>query len=54
MERRRKLVPSKPTRRVAGAANDKQDSVILPLPHIADLISEGEITIGVSIRSWPS
>lgn len=46
MERRRKPVPSKPTRRVAGSASDEQDSVILPLPHIADLISEGEITIG--------
>jgi hypothetical protein len=46
MERRRKPVARKPSRRVAGAANDEQDSVTLPLPHIADLISEGEITIG--------
>ena len=46
MERRRKPVLRKPTRRVERAASDEQDSVVLPLPHIADLISDGEITIG--------
>jgi len=46
MERRRKPVPSKPTRRIERPTSDEQDSVTLPLPHIADLISDGEITIG--------
>jgi hypothetical protein len=46
MERRRKPVPRKPTRRVRRAASDEQHSVILPLPNIADLIADGQITIG--------
>lgn len=46
MERRRKPVARKPTRRVAQAASGDQDAVILPLPHIAELIADGQITIG--------
>jgi len=40
MERRRKPVARKSTRRVARAVNDES------LPHIADLIEDGQITIG--------
>jgi hypothetical protein len=46
MERRRKPVPRKLRRRIEQQTTDEQDSVVLPLPHIADLISDGEITIG--------
>lgn len=46
MERRRQPVPRKPTRRLAQPTTEQQDSVILPLPHIAELIEDGEITIG--------
>jgi len=46
MERRRKPVARKPRRRIGQQTTDEQGSVVLPLPHIADLIADGEITIG--------
>jgi len=46
MERRRKTVPGKPGRRVAQPSSEAQDSIVLTLPNIAELIQYGEITVG--------
>jgi hypothetical protein len=46
MERSRRTIPSKPSRRVTQHTTSEQDSVILPLPHIAELIDYGGITVG--------
>jgi hypothetical protein len=49
MERRHKPVPGNPTSGVKKNAAEKMDSTgsLRELPHIAELIKDGEITVGV-------
>jgi len=46
MEPRHKAECTNPTRRLNQPISAEPDPVVPPLPHIADLIAEGEITIG--------
>jgi hypothetical protein len=46
VERRRKPVSRRPSRRVEPRAVSQPDPVRLPLPHIEELIEFGEVTIG--------
>jgi hypothetical protein len=46
VERRRKPVSRRSSRRVEQRASSQPDPVRLPLPHIEELIEFGEITIG--------
>lgn len=46
MERRRKAGARQPSRRVKQDKTDDQEAIVLPLPHIAELIEFGEITLG--------
>ena len=46
MERRRKPVSRRSSRRIEPRAVSPPDAVRLPLPHIEELIEFGEVTIG--------
>jgi hypothetical protein len=46
VERRRKSVSRRSGRRVESRAASPPDPVRLPLPHIAEFIEDGEITLG--------
>lgn len=46
MERRRKPVSRRSSRRIEPRAVPQPDAVRLPLPHIEELIEFGEVTIG--------
>jgi hypothetical protein len=46
MERRRNTGPNKTASRIDQQATGDKDSVLLPLPHIAELMECGGITVG--------